>query len=156
MRLTVKQPRRAKYSSYKGEITPAADNLIDRDFKASRPNEKWLTDITEFGLSDGKVYLFPMIDCFDGIPIWSIQCWIRQLPCCRRTRNRLFIPTVAVITAGRGGSGGCRLQGSGAPCQRKDVLRTTLPARAFSGIKKTRCSTTVPGRGSEQSSLYRF
>ena len=90
------------------------------------------------------------------MPIWSIQCWIRQLPCCRRTRNRLFIPTVAVITAGRGGSGECRLQGSGVPCQRKDVLRTTLPVRAFSGIKKTRCSTTVPGRGSEQSSLYRF
>ena len=73
MRLTVKQPRRAKYSSYKGEITPAADNLIDRDFKAPRPNEKWLTDITEFGLSDGKVYLSPMIDCFDGIPVtWTI------------------------------------------------------------------------------------
>lgn len=68
------------------------------------------------------------------MPIWSIQCWIRQLPCCRRTRNRLFIPTVAVITAGRDGSGGCRLQGSDVPCQRKDVLRTTLPARAFSDI----------------------
>lgn len=73
MRLAVKQPRRAKYSSYKGEITPAADNLIDRDFKAPRPNEKWLTDITEFGLSDGKVYLSPMIDCFDGMPVtWTI------------------------------------------------------------------------------------
>ena len=73
MHLTVKQPRRARYSSYKGEITPAADNLIDRDFKAPRPNEKWLTDITEFGLSDGKVYLSPMIDCFDGMPVtWTI------------------------------------------------------------------------------------
>lgn len=69
VRLTVKQPRRARYSSYKGEITPAADNLIDRDFKAPRPNEKWLTNITEFGLSDGKVYLSPMIDCFDGMPV---------------------------------------------------------------------------------------
>lgn len=73
MHLTVKQPRRAKYSFYKGEITPAADNLIDRDFKAPRPNEKWLTDITEFGLSDGKVYLSPMIDCFYGMPVtWTI------------------------------------------------------------------------------------
>ena len=73
MRLTVKQPRRARYSSYKGEITPAAENLIDRDFKAPCPNEKRLTDITEFGLSDGKVYLSPMIDCFDGMPVtWTI------------------------------------------------------------------------------------
>jgi hypothetical protein len=40
MRFTVKKPRRAEYSSYKGGITPAADNLIDRDFKAPRPNEK--------------------------------------------------------------------------------------------------------------------
>ena len=144
MHLTVKQPRRARYSSYKGEITPAADNLIDRDFKAPRPNEKWLTDITEFGLSDGKVYLSPMIALtacrLPGrlaplrMPIWSIQCWIRQLPCCRRTRSRLFIPTAAVITAGRGGSGECRLRGSDVPCQRKDVHRITLPARAFSGI----------------------
>ena len=38
----------------------------------------------------------------------------------------------------------CRLS---VPCQRKDILRTTLPARDFSGIKKTRCSTTVPGMG---------
>lgn len=57
MRLTVKQPRRAKYSSYKGEIMPAADNLIGRDFKVPSPNEKWLTDITEFGLFNGKVYI---------------------------------------------------------------------------------------------------
>ena len=82
MRLTVKQPRRARYSSYKGEITPAADNLIACDFKASRPNEKWLTDITEFWLSDGKVYLSPMIDCFDGMPVIPILndylIWYRE------------------------------------------------------------------------------
>lgn len=72
--LVVKQPRQARYSSYKGEITPAADNLIKRDFKATRPNEKWLTDITEFGLPDGRVYLSPMIDCFDGLPVtWTIS-----------------------------------------------------------------------------------
>jgi transposase InsO family protein len=37
------------------------------------PNEKWLTDITEFQIPAGKVYLSPMIDCFDGLVIsWSI------------------------------------------------------------------------------------
>jgi putative transposase len=36
------------YTSYMGEITPAPDNLIKRDFHASAPNKKWFTDITEF------------------------------------------------------------------------------------------------------------
>ncbi|MCR5694578.1 MAG: IS3 family transposase [Clostridia bacterium] len=71
--LMVKQCKRLKYSSYKGEITPAANNLINRDFHADKPNEKWLTDITEFSIKAGKVYLSPIIDCFDGKPIeWTI------------------------------------------------------------------------------------
>ena len=52
---------------------PAPENLINRDFQAAIPNEKWLTDITEFKIPAGKVYLSPMIDCFDGLVIsWSI------------------------------------------------------------------------------------
>lgn len=39
-------PKRRRYSSYEGETTPAPANLVDRDFTAERPNEKWLTDIT--------------------------------------------------------------------------------------------------------------
>ena len=59
-------PKRRRYSSYEGETTPAPGNLVDRGFTAERPNEKWLTDITEIKARDGKVYLSPMIDCFDG------------------------------------------------------------------------------------------
>ena len=59
-------PKRRRYSSYEGETTSAPDNLVDRGFTAERPNEKWLTDITEIKARDGKVYLLPMIDCFDG------------------------------------------------------------------------------------------
>ncbi len=40
-------------------------NLINRDFQAKARNEKWLTDITEFHIPAGKVYLSPIIDCFD-------------------------------------------------------------------------------------------
>jgi transposase InsO family protein len=65
--------RRRKYSSYRGEGLPAADNLLNRDFHADAPNEKWLTDITEFHLPAGKVYLSPIVDCFDGlITSWAI------------------------------------------------------------------------------------
>ncbi|WP_320927374.1 IS3 family transposase [Hungatella sp.] len=71
--LIVKQRRRQKYNSYKGEITPAVENVINRDFHADNPNQKWLTDITEFSIKAGKVYLSPIIDCFDGIPLtWTI------------------------------------------------------------------------------------
>ena len=56
-----------------GEISPAPDNLLNRNFRAATPSEKWLTDITEFQVPAGKVYLSPMIDCFDGMVVsWSI------------------------------------------------------------------------------------
>jgi transposase InsO family protein len=65
--------KRRRYGSYMGEISPAPDNLLNRDFSASVPNMKWLTDITEFQIPAGKVYLSPMIDCFDGMVVsWSI------------------------------------------------------------------------------------
>ena len=71
--LAIQVVKKRKYSSYKGEISPAVDNVINRDFHADKPNEKWLTDITEFHLPAGKVYLSPMIDCFDGMVVtWSI------------------------------------------------------------------------------------
>ena len=51
----------------------APDNLVGRDFHAGAPNELWLTDITEFKIPAGKVYLSPILDCFDGmLPAWSI------------------------------------------------------------------------------------
>jgi len=65
--------KRRKYNSYKGEISPPAPNVIERDFHADAPNEKWLTDLTEFPIPAGKVYLSPMLDCFDGMVVsWSI------------------------------------------------------------------------------------
>ncbi|MDC7125051.1 MAG: IS3 family transposase [Spirochaetales bacterium] len=42
------------------------DNVLKRDFSATRPNEKWLTDITEVPCSDGKLYVAPVFDCFGG------------------------------------------------------------------------------------------
>ncbi|MBM0108887.1 IS3 family transposase [Steroidobacter sp. S1-65] len=71
--LIVVKHKRRRYGSYMGEISPAPDNLLNRDFTADAPNEKWLTDITEFQIPAGKVYLSPMIDCFDGMVVsWSI------------------------------------------------------------------------------------
>ena len=71
--LIVRIIRQKKYSSYLGEISPAVPNEIQRDFHADKPNKKWLTDITEFKIGEEKVYLSPIIDCFDGMPItWTV------------------------------------------------------------------------------------
>jgi len=62
-----------RYSSYKGEIGGAPANLVNRDFHATAPNRLWGTDITEFSIPAGKVYLSPVIDCHDGMPVaWTI------------------------------------------------------------------------------------
>lgn len=64
---------RRRYDSYSGEHTPAPANLVQRVFHAEEPNRLWVTDITEFRIGEGKVYLSPVIDCYDGMPVaWSI------------------------------------------------------------------------------------
>jgi len=55
-----------KYKSYKGEQGKIAPNILQRNFKATRPNEKWATDVTEFNVSGNKLYLSPIIDLFNG------------------------------------------------------------------------------------------
>lgn len=73
--LAVFRVKKAKYSSYLGEMSPEVENVIDHNFHADHPNEKWLTDITEFALPEGKVYLSPIIDCFDDLVVnWTTGC----------------------------------------------------------------------------------
>ncbi len=60
------QVRIKKYRSYKGEIGKVAPNLINRDFHADTPNQKWTTDITEFSLFGKKLYLSPILDMYNG------------------------------------------------------------------------------------------
>ena len=77
--LSAARRRGRPYSSYAGEVSPAPPNLPLRadgthGFSAPAPNRLWVTDITEFKLPGGeKVYLSPVLDCFDGRPAsWSI------------------------------------------------------------------------------------
>jgi putative transposase len=46
-----------------GEIAP---NIMERDFTASEPNGKWVTDVTEFHLFGEKLYLSPVLDLYNG------------------------------------------------------------------------------------------
>jgi len=57
--------RRKKYKSYKGEQGKIAPNILDRSFKAKRPNQKWTTDVTEFNVLGKKLYLSPVLDLYN-------------------------------------------------------------------------------------------
>ena len=66
--------RMKKYRSYKGEVGKIAPNLLERDFYAANPNTKWVTDVTEFSLFGGKLYLSPILDlCSENLVSYIIS-----------------------------------------------------------------------------------
>ena len=58
--------RMKKYRSYRGEKGETADNLLNREFRAEKPNQKWVTDVTQFRLFGQKLYLSPILDLCSG------------------------------------------------------------------------------------------
>ena len=58
--------RMKKYRSYKGETGKIAPNLLKRDFHAEKPNQKRVTDVTEFSLFGEKLYLSPILDLYSS------------------------------------------------------------------------------------------
>ena len=55
-----------KYRSYKGEVGKTTPNLLNQNFYAEKPNQKWVTDVTEFSLFGQKIYLSPILDLHNG------------------------------------------------------------------------------------------
>ena len=75
--LTARIRRKRKYSFYQGEIGKKAENLIQRQFEASKPMEKCYTDVTEFAIpaSTQKLYLSPVLDGFNSeIIAYNLSC----------------------------------------------------------------------------------
>ena len=56
--------RMKKYRSYTGEVGRIAPNQLKRDFEATAPNQKWVTDVREFALFGQKLYLSPIMDLY--------------------------------------------------------------------------------------------
>jgi putative transposase len=54
--------RMKKYKSYRGEVGRVAPNLLERNFETTAPNQKWVTDVTEFHLFGDRLYLSPLLD----------------------------------------------------------------------------------------------
>lgn len=51
---------------YKGNVGRIAPNVLERQFEASSPNQKWATDVTEFNVNGEKLYLSPVMDLHNG------------------------------------------------------------------------------------------
>lgn len=58
--------RLKKYRAYKGLVGTLAPNILERNFTAQRPNQKWVTDVTEFKVAQQKLYLSPIMDLYNG------------------------------------------------------------------------------------------
>jgi transposase InsO family protein len=65
LNLKGKTRKNEKYHSYKGDVGKVAENLLQRDFTASKPYEKLTTDVTQFNVCDDKVYLSPVMDLYN-------------------------------------------------------------------------------------------
>ena len=66
--------RMKKYRSYKGKVGKIAPNLLNRNFYAEKPNQKWVTDVTEFSLFGEKLYLSPILDlCSSDLVSYTIS-----------------------------------------------------------------------------------
>jgi putative transposase len=55
-----------KYQSYKGQQGTISRNLLNRDFKARKPYQKWVTDVTEFAVAGRKLYFSPILDLYNS------------------------------------------------------------------------------------------
>jgi transposase InsO family protein len=65
----------------------AAEDLVRRDFTAAEPNTKWLTDITEMECKNGKLYLCPVLDCFDAAIVGLSMDTNMKTPLCTTALN---------------------------------------------------------------------
>lgn len=57
--------RPKKYRSYRGQQA-SVPNVLARQFQAQQPNQKWVTDVTEFTVGGEKLYLSPVLDLYNG------------------------------------------------------------------------------------------
>ena len=58
--------RPKKFRSYRGELGQVVPNSLNREFTAPQANQKWVTDVTEFGVAGKKLYLSPVMDLYNG------------------------------------------------------------------------------------------
>lgn len=116
---------------------------MQRDFHSDNPEELLLTDVSEFAIPAGKVYLSPMVECFDGKLIaWGISehpnadlvnGMLDDVIVRIDKKSKPIIHTDGGATiVGRVGLREWKQMDTSAPLHRKDALRTTQHVRGCS------------------------
>lgn len=83
--------RKKRYNSYSGEVGKVAENILNRNFYASRPRQKLVTDVTEFNVAGSKAYLSPVMDLYNNeIISWEVSR-SQTLPMIHRMLDKLDI-----------------------------------------------------------------
>lgn len=73
-RLVPKAAKKFKVTTDSDHRLPIADNLLERDFSATAPNQKWVQDITYLWTSEGWLYLAVVIDLYSRAVVgWSMN-----------------------------------------------------------------------------------
>ena len=81
--LHAKGKRKFKVTTDSNHKLPVAENILNRDFTAKTPNQKWVSDISYVWTNDGWMYLAVIIDLYSRSVIgWSMEATMsRQLVC---------------------------------------------------------------------------
>lgn len=72
--IVAKRKKKRKITTNSAHNYPIAPNLLDRDFSADQPNQKWVTDITYIPTAEGWLYLAVVIDLFSRMVVgWAMD-----------------------------------------------------------------------------------
>lgn len=77
--LYARQKRRFKRTTDSQHAFPVAPNIIDQDFAATGPNQKWGVDISYVWTREGWLYLAVVIDLFSRRVVgWDTSDWLHR------------------------------------------------------------------------------
>jgi len=108
--LKARQKRRFKRTTDSHHAFPVAPNLLDQDFSAERPNQKWNADISYVWTSEGWLYLAVVLDLFARRVVgWAVSAWLHQELALEALRKALAIrrPSAGLIHHADRGSQYC-------------------------------------------------
>lgn len=95
--LRAKAARKYKATTNSNHTLPVAPNLLEQDFSAAAPNQKWVSDITYIATAEGWLYLAAVVDLYSRLVVgWAMSermtaklvcdalqmaLWRRKRPC---------------------------------------------------------------------------
>lgn len=89
--LRAKAARKFKATTNSNHTLPVAENLLQQDFSAQRPNQVWVGDITYVGTDEGWLYLAVVLDLFSRKVVgWSMSERMTASLVCDALRMALF------------------------------------------------------------------